>query len=288
MRKIIRSRLSKNWYTYSCLNPASAASKRVQTVTRALKILREFNQETPEWGISDLSRRLGLPKTIVFRLLETMRDEGFIEQNPDNKHYRLGIAIYAMAALYATSNDLIRIGNLILPDLVARTRFTAQLGVLDGHESVALVVVESPMIVRVSFRPGDRRLAYAGATGKVLLAGLTNRQVRSLFARRKMVSLTPKTIVDLDALIKQLEQIRRQGYAVNDGETTGGIMAVAAPVHDARRCTVAGLSLGWPSQLVPPEQISSLIDCVVEAAQNVSNRLGASEGQYHYRSDPER
>lgn len=262
-------------------------TERVQTVERALAILREFTPETPEWGVSELSRHFKLPKTIISRLLETMCDAGFLEQNPSNRHYRLGVASFTLAASYASSNNLIAIGNLVLQELVHKTRFTAQLGVLDGCESVALAVAESPMIVRVSVRPGDRRPANAGATGKVLLADLDNAQVRSLFQREKMDSLTSKTITNLEALFAELEKIRRQGYSVNNGETTPGIMAMAAPVRDAEGCVVAGVSLGWPSQLVPADQIPGLIQSVIESAQKISNRFGAYESKHTYRSHPE-
>ncbi len=249
---------------------------RTRSVQRALCLLQAFSPRDPEWGVSELSRHLKLPKTVVFRLLETMRDACFVEQNPLNNRYRLGRAVYEIAANYASHNELIRIGDVFLHELVAKSHYTAQLGILDENQTVTLLVVESPLVVRISFRPGDRRLAYTSATGKVLLAEKSEESLRSLFPSRKLHCVTQNTITDFDALLKHLEQVRRQGYAMNRGESTEGIMAVAAPVRDSHGNPIAGISLGWPSQLVPQKEVPDLAQLVITTAGEMSKRLGDS------------
>jgi DNA-binding IclR family transcriptional regulator len=250
---------------------------RVQSVQRACQILRAFNCATAEWGVSDLHRHLHLPKSVVFRLLQTLEDQSFVEQDSVSHKYRLGRGSYEMAALYARSNDLIRVSEPFLKQLVAQTRFTAQLGVLDGRDTVSLLVVQSPMSVRVVIDIGDRKPAHASATGKVLLAGLSDETVRALLSDGKLIALTADTLTDIKTLLSHLDKVRDQGYALNRGESTEGIMAVAAPIHDHQGRTVAAVSLGWPAQFASENQVPDLIKCVVRTAKEISQRLGGHE-----------
>jgi hypothetical protein len=127
--------------------------ERVQSVQRALRILRCLADEQPLWGVTELSRRLAISKTVVARLLFTMRDEGFVSQDVASGKYRLGRAVFGLAANYAGESDLLRIGDRVLRQLVDETQLTAQIGVLEGPYQIPLVVVLSPKIMRVSIRP---------------------------------------------------------------------------------------------------------------------------------------
>ncbi len=250
--------------------------KRVQSVQRALRLLLLFGQETREWGVTELSRSLQLPKTVVFRLLCTMQELGFVEQNPQSQKYRLGRSVFEIAVVYAGQSDLIGIADHFLRSLVAETQRTAQLGVLDGTMNLSLIVVPSPLMVRVNIRPGDRKPAHATATGKVLLAGLTDDAVRRLYPTGTLQVVTPTTLSTVDQLISQLDEIRAQGYSLNCEESTEGITGTASPVRDYQGRTVAGLSLSWPTQLVPQSEAAGLIQKVVLAAKEMSQRLGSS------------
>lgn len=254
---------------------SSAQDKtRVQSVERALRLLRAFDQHSTELGVSELSRRLCLPKSIVFRLLATLEDAGFIEQNPVTRNYCLGPTVFELAGVYAGHNGLIKIGEPFLRDLVAHTGLTAQLGIRDGYECISLLVVDSPMRVRVALRPGERTLAYATATGKVLLAALRNDEVQ-LILPRPLAALTHNTITDPAAVLVELDRVRQRGYAMNHAEYSEGDVAVAAPVRDFHNQVVAGLSLSWPTHMISESQIPDLIRRVMQSADAMSRRLGA-------------
>jgi IclR family transcriptional regulator, KDG regulon repressor len=253
---------------------------RVQSVERAIRILHAFTRDTPSWGVTRLSAHLRLPKTIVLRLLETLEDGGFIEQDSRDLSYYLGRSIYELAGIYANQNEIIRVSAKYLQQLGAQTNFSTQIGILDGKETVCLACAESPMLVRAVFHPGLRRPAHATATGKVLLSGLSNERVRALFADRAMPAMTSKTIINVRRLIRDLEMVRHQGYAINQGESIVGLTAIAAPICNYQGQVIAGVSLGWPSQFVPSDQIAVLIGQVTNTANQISMRLGASNGSH--------
>ena len=248
---------------------------RVQSVERAISILRAFGPDAPKWGVTSLSAHLKLPKTIVTRLLATLEDAAFVEQDGGDRTYYLGRSIYELAGAYANRNELIRISNAFLVQLVAETGFTAQLSILDGKETVCLAACESPMVVRAVFYPGLRRPIHATASGKVLLSGLSDDAVRTLLCDQELRAITSNTITNISELLEQLVAIRQQGYATNYGESIEGLIAVATPVRNYQGQIVAAISLGFPKQFVTDAQVPKLIQQVVHTAQQVSQRLGA-------------
>lgn len=248
---------------------------RVQSVERAISILRAFGPDTAKWGVTSLSAHLHLPKTIVTRLLATLEDAGFVEQDTVDRTYYLGRSIYELAASYANRNELIRISNTFLAQLVAQTGFTAQLGVLDGKEIVCLTACESPMVVRAVFYPGLRRPSHATASGKVLLSGLDDAAVRTLLSTEPLPPITSKTITNLEELLKHLATVRSQGFAINYGESITGLIATAAPVRNYQGQIIAAVSLGFPKQFVTDDQIPVLVEQVVTTAKQISQRLGS-------------
>jgi DNA-binding IclR family transcriptional regulator len=256
-------------------NPHPRNRNRVQSLERAVAILRAFDLDSPKWTVTSLSTHLNLSKTIVNRLLATWEDAGFVEQDPTDHTYSLGRSVYDLAGRYASRSELIRISNNFLAQLVAKTNFTAQLSVLDGNEIVCLSVCESPMLVRAVFYPGMRRPSHATASGKVLLSSLSDESVRELLGKEKLPRFTPKTIVEIDELIAQLDTVRRLGYATNLGESIDGLTAIAAPVRNRDGQIIAAVSLGFPKQFVSEPQITETIDQVVQTAQSISKQLGA-------------
>lgn len=247
---------------------------RLQSVERAISVMRAFSPATPKWSVTLLSAHLHLPKTIVARLLATLEDAGFVEQDYADHAFYLGRSVYELAGTYANRSELVRISNIFLKQLVGRTGFTAQLSVLDGKETVCLAACESPMLVRAVFYPGLRRPAHATAIGKVLLSSLTDEAVRTLLGNDRLSAFTPNTITDINELLKHLAIVRHQGYATNTGESVSGLRAIAALVRNYQGQVVAAISLGFPEQFVVDDQVPMLLQHVMETARQISERLG--------------
>lgn len=247
---------------------------RVQSVQRALRLLELFTHEVPEWGVAELSRKLSLPKSIVFRLLATLQDEAFIEQNCENQKYRLGRKVFKMSALYSSQNDLIRIGNRYLQQLVAAAGVGGLVAVPDGQMYMCLLSVPSRSLLDIHLRPGDRRPAHATAAGKVLLAALTEDALQDLYRDETLDPITPNTIRDVHQLSRALEMVREQGYATNCDESFTGLTAVAAPIRDYQGFVVAAIALGWVTSSFPESRLQHLAELTVQTAEEISQHLG--------------
>lgn len=258
-------------------SPAPRRSNRIQSVQRALAILRAFDDAHPELGISDLARRLDLSKSIVMRLVATLRDEGFLERSPGGQKYRIGLGAFEVGNLYYLNVSLRREAEPLVTQLAERLGYSAYLGTLQGHRAIYLLVVEGPGPVRVAPRIGGWAPAHTTAAGKALLAFLPPSELEHVLATAPLEPDTPRSITSRAELRAELERVRAQGFAVARGEHLDGVGAVGAPIFDRRGVAVASISVAFLLYLVSEEQWPGIAATVVETARQISRRLGTAE-----------
>jgi DNA-binding IclR family transcriptional regulator len=151
------------------------------------------------------------------------------------------------------------------------------LGALDQGTVLYIEVIESPHEFRLSSRVGTRRSLHATALGKALAAFLVGEQKERVLATIQFQPLTPKTIMNLVQFRQELEIIRKQGYAVDDEETTLGARCVSAPILGANREVVAAVSVSGPVTRISPAQVPALAAAVVNAARAISAAMGFAQ-----------
>jgi DNA-binding IclR family transcriptional regulator len=206
----------------------------IQTVTHALSLLEAFEGEE-ELGVTDLARRLGLHKNNVFRLLATLLEKGYIEQDSDTERYRLGVRCLEIGQ----SNQLVNAGSRMGCRLPVHCTATGKvlLGCADEQ-------------VRQEF---DRLWVSAG----------------------RLESRTRSTILDREKLFEELRTVAGQGYALDNEECAVGMRCAAAPVYDAAGRSVAALSVSGPTFRLDAERLlDRVVPAVVSAAERLSTRLG--------------
>lgn len=250
------------------------ARYRIQSISKAVRVLRAFTHDAPEWTVSGLAQHLGWHKAVVHKILTTLAEGGLVQQDPSSRRYRLGPGIAELAGVLLQGDPLVREGTPVVRGLVEKTGFTGALAVLDGVEVLYLFAVEGSGL-KASARTGERRPAHATASGKVLLADLTPDDLVVQLSSGLLPALTPYTITDGGRLRRELDQIRRQGFAVNMRERHISSAGVAAPVRDHRGDTVAAISVGFAHQLFRSDAMDRTIRTVVETANMLSQRLGA-------------
>jgi DNA-binding IclR family transcriptional regulator len=249
--------------------------RNIQSIERAAAILRLLSGRTRRLGVVDLAGELGLPKGTVHGLLRTLQHVGFVEQDAETGKYQLGAALLHMGSSYLDGNEL-RTRALNWSDsLAARTNESVRIGTL--HEGQVL-------IVHHVFRPDDSMQtldvgallpAHASALGKVLLAD--HPYVAGELARNGLEGFTPATITEADALERELERVRKRGWAADIGELVNGEVSCAAPILDRRGVTVGAMGVsGPPDRLLAARQPrGDVVAFVREAARAVSRELGA-------------
>ncbi len=245
----------------------------VQSVSRAVDILEALAEEGRELGVSDLSRRVGLPKSTLFGLLSTLADRGLVQRNAAGQ-YRLGLRLFELGNRVLEGADLRQVAHPLLERLVAEFRETAHLVVLDRGEAVYIDKVESPESMRIVTRVGTRLPAHCSAVGKSILAHLPEEQLDEIVRLLGLPRLTAHTITDSSGLKRHLAQVRAQGFATDDEEVSEGLSCVGAPVWDHTGCVVAAVSIAAPTNRLRGEKHARIVEAVKLAAREISDQLG--------------
>ncbi|QDU88527.1 Pectin degradation repressor protein KdgR [Pirellulimonas nuda] len=224
--------------------------------------------------LSDVARSTGLTCSTTFRLLETLCQRGYAQQDGDTGRYRLGASAIQIGAAYAAGTPLPEAANGAMEKLVALTNETANLAVLDGPHAVYIHQVESLRSVRMFTELGARTPVYCTGVGKVLLAWRPVEEVSRLLADVEFEKFTPHTIPNLKSFLAELQRVRGQGYAVDDQERELGVRCATAPVRDLRGAVVAAISVSAPVSRFPKKLIAQRAREVACAADAISLRLG--------------
>lgn len=259
------------------LEPLSGRRKRstatIQSIQRAVAILRSFTEAEPELRVTELSRRLDLHKSTVSRILGTLEQEGLVSHNPESGKYRLGLALISLAGVALGRLDVRGVAQPHLNQLVEISQETVNVTILDGQECVNVERAASPRPIRYVGWIGRRTPLHCTAAGKVLLSHLTPAQ-RSARLPRPLMRYTPETIVDEAALTASLHQVRRQGYAIVHEEFEEGFSAVAAPVFDHAGRVAGAISISGPTYRLGPDTIESYVQPLLETAAAASADMG--------------
>jgi len=257
--------------------PRNRASYAVPAVESALSVLETLGTAQP-MSLTELSKKLGLGKSSVYRLLVTLVLRGYVEKDPHSDLYQLTYRLFAVGSRAAEQLGLREVAQPIMYRLASRTGETVNLGVLDGFRTVSIYLVESAHPLRIHMRIGGVS-AHATSTGKILLAALAPKELARRLSGRRLTSLTGRTIKSRSALQAELRRVRDEGYAIDDEECSLGLRCVGAPVLDHRGTVVAALSVVAPCHRLPPSALPAAIATVREAAQEISHRLGFAEAQ---------
>lgn len=260
--------------------PNTKRIKGVQSVERALIILEALARAEGPVTLSSLSAEVGLHISTVHRLLNTLARRGFVEQEPNQGRYRLGLKVFEIGHRALYSLDIRAVARPFLRQLVEEFNETANLAVLDGTEVVYIDQVESKNMIKMMARPGTRAPAYCTGAGKVLLAGLPPFQLERVLSSLNLHPYTTATITTVESLKKELDQVRQQGYAIDRGELEEGVRCVAAPIKNYEQRVVAALSVSGPSNRITEELLQGkLTEAVCRAAQAISEALGSDSNK---------
>lgn len=252
----------------------SKGAYQVRALERALNILALFSVGTPELSLSDIAEQTGVAKSTTFRLISVLTDYGFLERIPDTERYRIGIRAFEIGSIYIQSTSIESEARPFLAKLAADCQQTANLGVLNDGQVVHIAVVPPDRAIRYYATVGDRVDSHCTGLGKALISEFTDAQLADLVERHPLVSQTRRTITSLEILRAHLNEVREQGYALDDEESIIGLRCVAAPVRNDKGEIVAAISVSGPSAEFGESALAHHIDAVVLAARGISARLG--------------
>ena len=249
-----------------------------QSILRAVSLLKAFDDEHPEWSLSQLARKVDLNKTTAFRLLSALESEGLIARNNSGDNYILGPEIVVMGGHALRSNSLRAVSRVELERLASTTGETASLEIMTGTEMLIIDEVVGDHLVSGVRSIGTRWPVHGASTGLALLAFWPADDLDA-FLQNPLAGIASKTITDPAELRQLLIQIVEQGYAVADEMLEMDLVAIGAPLVDYNSCAVGAVSIYGPKSRIVQERVVEIGELVRDAAVRISARLGYRSGR---------
>ena len=247
------------------------------TLGKAITVLETVALAERPMRFTDVLAVSGQPRGTLHRQLSHLVQEGLLEMRPDHA-YVPGLRLLKLASASWARNEFRAVAAPFLEALHRETGETVHLGVLRGREIIYLDKVESRQAVRMNSQIGNASPAFCTGVGKAALAALEGAALADILDRIDFHRFTPQTITDRAALLTELDEIRRLGIAFDREEHEPGIRCVAAPVFDASRALVAGVSVTGPAYRVGEEQLVAWAPLVRGASQAIMAELAARLG----------
>jgi len=245
----------------------------INSVLKAIDVLTVFTQEEPRLTLTEISRRLGTPKSTTHHLLATLHSRGFIEK-VDAEQYALGTALIALSQPVRVNIEVRDRAAPLVRELADTCRESVYLTVLDGDYSLYIYAVESPQRLLARSAIGDRVPMHCTSVGKATMALLPPERVEGIVARVGLPAFTVHTITDPAVLAAELAQIQARGFALDVEEHETGTFCIAAPIRDSRGRVQGAVSVSGPDPEIVRGRTGRLSTLVMQTAQEISRRMG--------------
>ena len=253
-------------------------NKIIQSLDRGLFLLDTIAESHEDMSLKELKDRLDIDKSSIFRLLATLVNKGYVEQDSLTRRYKLGLKILALSNSLYSRLRMSEQTRPYLKELASETGETSHLALCSNYESVLIDQEIGSELVSVNTQLGRREPLHATALGKVLLASFSKEEFETFISSNGIATYTPNTKTDKAALKKEIEKVRKAGFAIDDEEYKNGIRCIASPVHDSKGLTIAAIGISGPKERIPKSRIGELAKIVRMTAEKVSAKLGFNKG----------
>lgn len=243
-------------------------------VERALTMLEAVAQEPEGLTNAEISRKMNIPKSSASYILRTLETRGYVTRDAESGKYKVGLKILSLSRGALGGRDVRGVALPIMRNLTRETGLTCHLAVLDGAEAVYIEKVEPEGFIRMDTWVGRRMRVHATSVGKALVAYISQGQLEEILRKSGMEKRTPKTITTLPRLLKELEKVRAEGYAVDDEENNLGARCLGAPIFEERGQIEAALGLSGTTQQVSPQTMPRILEALKDAARHISMGMG--------------
>jgi DNA-binding IclR family transcriptional regulator len=246
----------------------------VSTVDRMVQVIECFSSNKSTLSLAELSDKLDLPKSTLHRFLVSLEVHGILRRDPNDRLWRLGYRLVTWGSLAQSFNSLNDVALPIMQDIHVQTGETVALTVFDDQEVVCIGKIDTRHSVRVAFEVGGRRAPHAGASSKVLLAFLPEKEIQSIVEGQGLPQLCTNTITDPAELDADLTKIRALGYALSVEETDQGAWGIATPIRDQQGRVVAAIGIAGPLIRFSDALAEQYAAICCKASRQISEFLG--------------
>ncbi|WP_202079294.1 IclR family transcriptional regulator [Caldalkalibacillus salinus] len=247
----------------------------VQSIDRAVAILKILSDAPTGLSVTDIAKKLGLAKSTTHRLLNALLHHNIVKQDTHTQHYSLGLYLFTLASSVFEELSIREVARPHLERLCHKTNEVVHLCIQDHLDVLYIDKIESNSTIRIYSKIGRRTMFHCTSAGKALLAGMEDQALKQLVLNYKLQPFTDDTITDPLKLIKEIKEVRSQGYALDNMEHVEGVRCIGAPIYNHEGQVVASFSLSGPSERMDTDRIANeLVPIVIETSQNISKLLG--------------
>ena len=219
------------------------------SVKKAFKMLRAIADSSTGLGVSELAKRLNIGKSTVHGITSALEELGILFRDPVQKKYTLGHTLIELSRKAYGRMELRDVARLPMQRLMENVGETVFLGLMNGDHVTILDVVESLNELKITSPPGTRLPLLAGATGKIFMAQLEEERAKEIVQKLGLIRYTHKSITDTKRFMKELEQAKKKGYAIDNEEYLIGVRAIASPIQIPSLPLAAIWVVGFTSSL---------------------------------------
>src|SRR5215469_10493029 len=245
-------------------------------VERALNILEAAAHRREGLTNSEISRKLGIPKSSASYILRTLERRGYLRRDVETGRYRLGLKILSLGGDAQANLDIADVALPFMRALEEKIHMTVHLAVLDQGEAVYIEKVEAPGFFKVNTWVGRRMFLHSTSVGKCLLAWLPKHDVEPLVKQQGLKQRQPSTMTTTTKLLGELERVKGEVYAGDHEENSVGARCLAAPIFDVTGNVVAALGASGTLTQVDEASMPRIAEAVKEAARRISRQLHRS------------
>lgn len=246
---------------------------RVPALEKAIAILDLVASAEQAYTVTGIHKQLNISKSTVFAILNVLESHDFVRKD-EKGSYTIGLRLYQLGMAYISNNDMIKIARPHLKALMHKTGFTVHLGILDEGEILYVDKVEPDSFIKFSTFPGMRSPIHISSLGKAIAAFLEEDQLNRIVAEKGLGKYTPHTLTDPRKFKQSLEEIRQNGYALEDEEGEIGVRCIGAPVfQDESGHASAAVSIVGHTSTLTPDKFAMLGRMVKSTAKDISKEM---------------
>jgi DNA-binding IclR family transcriptional regulator len=249
-------------------------AEKSKTVTNAVRVLNCFPHADGPLSVSEIARRVDLPRQNVLRVLASLQEFGFVSRLSEKEGFTIGVKMFEMGMLYLRSNPLARLFTDALETLTESTQCPSYAGILDGGDVLFLNTRDGTQAVQFIWKAGDRLPATTTALGKAILMLMSDEEIDAQLGRPKNYArLTPKSIITRKQLQADLAVSKKRGWALAHEESHAGLTGVGAPIVDENGRAVAALSVSYFDYPPDPKRMEKFAAIIRRTCAETSKRL---------------
>jgi len=240
-----------------------------QSIKRAIQIMHLFNSQEKELSLAEISRKMDIHKSIVYRILITLESEGWLVKNPETNKYMLGIKLLLLSSVVLDDLVVRKTALPIMKKLSAETGETVVLTMYSDGGAICIEKIESDNSIKITSQVGKFFPLHAGATGLAVLMGMPDEIRKEILKRKPLEKFTEKTETDPDKIIKLVEEAKKDDYIISVGSVDPGVVAIGIPINFTQGNIFMGLSITGPEYRFDEQKISFVVDELKKAKKEI-------------------